>query len=30
LCAEICKACGEECAKHPMDHCQACARACHV
>lgn len=27
-CAEICRACGEECAKHEMDHCQECARAC--
>jgi len=23
-------ACAEECAKHPMDPCQACAHACHV
>ncbi|MDP3826746.1 MAG: four-helix bundle copper-binding protein, partial [Polaromonas sp.] len=22
--------CGDECAKHDMDHCQACARACHA
>lgn len=28
LCAEICEACGEECAKHRMKHCQACAQAC--
>lgn len=28
LCADICEACGEECGKHPMDHCQACAEAC--
>ncbi|MEO8021382.1 four-helix bundle copper-binding protein [Polaromonas sp.] len=28
LCAEICDACGEECAAHNMAHCQACARAC--
>ncbi|HKX42582.1 MAG TPA: four-helix bundle copper-binding protein [Burkholderiaceae bacterium] len=29
LCAQVCKACGEECAKHAtMAHCQACARAC--
>ncbi|HEY9064889.1 MAG TPA: four-helix bundle copper-binding protein [Burkholderiaceae bacterium] len=28
LCGQICKACGEECAKHPMAHCQECARAC--
>jgi hypothetical protein len=29
LCAEICQACGDECAKHKMDHCQQCAKACH-
>ena len=28
LCAKICRACGEECAKHEMDHCQECAKAC--
>jgi hypothetical protein len=28
LCADVCQACGEECAKHPMDHCQQCATAC--
>lgn len=28
LCAEICEACGDECAKHKHDHCQECARAC--
>ncbi|MDI9730490.1 four-helix bundle copper-binding protein, partial [Stutzerimonas stutzeri] len=28
LCAKICRACGEECAKHQMDHCQECAKAC--
>jgi hypothetical protein len=28
LCAEICQACGEECAKHDVDHCQQCAEAC--
>lgn len=28
LCADICDACGAECAKHKMDHCQACAQAC--
>ena len=28
-CAEICKACGDECAKHThMQHCQECADAC--
>jgi len=26
--ADICKACGAECAKHEMDHCRACASAC--
>jgi hypothetical protein len=29
LCADICDTCGEECAKHPMDHCRECADACH-
>jgi len=28
LCAEICEACGDECAKFQMDHCQSCAAAC--
>jgi len=28
LCASICEACGQECAKHQHDHCQACAQAC--
>ena len=28
LCAQVCQICGDECAKHPMDHCQACAQAC--
>ncbi|MEC4721735.1 four-helix bundle copper-binding protein [Noviherbaspirillum sp. CPCC 100848] len=28
LCAEVCEACGNECAKHQMGHCQACAQAC--
>ncbi|MBN9373611.1 four-helix bundle copper-binding protein [Hydrogenophaga sp.] len=28
LCAEVCQACGDECAKHQQEHCQACAKAC--
>lgn len=28
LCAEVCRACGEECSKHQSDHCQECAKAC--
>ena len=28
-CAEVCQACGDECLRHPMDHCQDCAQACH-
>jgi hypothetical protein len=28
LCADVCDACGEECAKHTMSHCQECAQAC--
>ena len=27
-CATICKACAEECSRHPQSHCQACAAAC--
>ncbi len=28
-CADICQACGNECAKHThMPHCQECAEAC--
>jgi hypothetical protein len=30
LCAQICDACGRECAKHEKDHCQACAAACRA
>ena len=30
LCAEVCQSCGDECAKHQHDHCQACARDCHA
>jgi len=30
LCATICDACGKECAKHDMDHCQRCAKACRA
>jgi hypothetical protein len=30
LCEEICRMCGEECAKHNMDHCQECARHCQA
>lgn len=29
LCADICKSCGNECAKHKMEHCQECAKACN-
>ena len=28
VCAEVCEACAEECARHDMDHCQQCAEAC--
>ncbi|AFU44933.1 four-helix bundle copper-binding protein [Acidovorax sp. KKS102] len=28
LCAQICKACADECARHEADHCKACAQAC--
>ena len=30
LCAHVCDSCGEECARHEMEHCQACAQACHT
>jgi hypothetical protein len=26
--ADVCEACGDECARHPIDHCQECAKAC--
>ena len=25
---DICEACAQECAKHPLGHCQDCAKAC--
>lgn len=28
LCADVCEACGAECAKHQHAHCQECAQAC--
>ncbi|GAA5012726.1 hypothetical protein GCM10025794_00930 [Massilia kyonggiensis] len=28
LCAQVCQACGDECAKHQAQHCQDCAAAC--
>jgi hypothetical protein len=29
VCADICNACAQECAKHShMDHCRECAEAC--
>ena len=27
LCAQVCRACGNECAKHKHDHCQQCKRS---
>ena len=30
VCADVCQACGDECAKHDMEHCQQCAKACHA
>ena len=30
VCAVICQSCGDECAKHQMEHCQQCAKACHA
>lgn len=28
LCAQVCRSCGDECARHEPDHCQQCAEAC--
>ena len=28
MCAQVCEACGEECARHKMAHCQECAQMC--
>jgi hypothetical protein len=28
LCEEICRLCGDECARHQHQHCRACAEAC--
>lgn len=28
MCASVCQACGDECAKHQHSHCQECAQAC--
>ena len=28
MCADVCEACGAECEKHEMAHCQECAGAC--
>jgi hypothetical protein len=30
LCATICEACGDECARHSHSHCQECAQACRA
>jgi hypothetical protein len=30
ICAGMCQACGDECARHQMEHCQKCAAACHA
>ncbi len=27
-CAQACDSCADECAKHPMRHCQDCAQVC--
>jgi hypothetical protein len=29
ICADVCDACGAECAQHENDHCQECAKVCH-
>ena len=28
LCARLCLACAEECARHPLPQCQECAQTC--
>ena len=28
ICADVCEACGDECAKHQTEHCQECAALC--
>lgn len=28
VCAKVCQACADECAKHDHQHCQKCAEAC--
>ena len=28
LCADVCDACGAECARHEEEHCRRCADAC--
>lgn len=28
VCAQVCRSCGDECARHSADHCQQCAEAC--
>ena len=28
VCAQACRACADECARHDADHCQQCAEAC--
>lgn len=30
VCADVCRACGDECGRHEADHCQACAKACRA
>ncbi|MEC0206862.1 four-helix bundle copper-binding protein [Paenibacillus lautus] len=28
ICSDVCEACGNECKKHDLKHCQECAEAC--
>lgn len=30
LCASVCEACGQECARHDLEHCRECAKACEA
>ena len=30
ICADLCRACAEECSKHQHEHCQECAAICRA
>jgi hypothetical protein len=29
ICAEMCRACADECSRYDHPHCKVCAEACH-